>query len=60
MKYTHKYRGWKVEPSSDGKDHYITGPNCVLSIRIDTDDYEDATFPQIKQLLYVLGDNWKP
>lgn len=60
MHFQLKYKTWKVDSSSDGKRHFLTSQECPIVIEIDTDDYTNETFPTIKQLVYVLGDHWKP
>lgn len=58
MKSTYANGDFRLEPSGDGKVHWVRSPHLSIAIGIDTDDYDDETFPQAKKLVDVLAAAW--
>ena len=49
---------WRLEPSGDGKLHYLHSPDSCLQIQVNTDDYQDDTKKEIMMLLALLARHW--
>lgn len=58
MNISKQLGNWTIEPSGDGKVHYLTSPDSCLQIGVDTDDYELDTEKELMLLLQILACGW--